>query len=331
MENNLDSKPFVFYTDKVKYWVEQKGGKKRYFVAGHISTSDPDLVNDIVTNNCMESMVSQFGMRQIKLDFEHETLVGKDDLSREASKTRLALGKACDIDKDDKGVWVKWELNSNWKKFDDKGKITYTFEEVWQNIEDGYYDAFSIAYIATKVAFLEKDETVYRLLDNVNLLNVALTANPVNPSATMTAVMAKSLEFLKKHNKGENMDLKSIEEKLTSFEAKSADVDTKLDALTVALKGITEKLGAKSEPKKGEGKKEGKSTEGKTEGKSEVIEIKSAIEGLVSSVSEMKGKVESIDKVLSTPQFKSLGSGDANAQANANQPEIKSQGMMDFC
>ena len=43
MENNSDSKQFVFYTDKVKYWVEQKGGKKRYFVAGHISTSDPLL------------------------------------------------------------------------------------------------------------------------------------------------------------------------------------------------------------------------------------------------------------------------------------------------
>ena len=51
MSSSKDVKPFIFYTDKISYksFIDAKTGKKRFFVSGHVSSGDLDLVNDIVT------------------------------------------------------------------------------------------------------------------------------------------------------------------------------------------------------------------------------------------------------------------------------------------
>ena len=38
------------------------------------------------------------------------------------------------------------------------------------------------------------------MLDKINLINVALTGNAINPAATITNVMAKSLEWLNEYS-----------------------------------------------------------------------------------------------------------------------------------
>jgi len=222
MANKDSVKPFIFYSGKLSYKsvIGKKG--KEYYVEGYISTEDIDLVNDIVTKNCMDSMFSQFEDRTIKLDFEHEAFRGKSELEAEVNKTRIVLGKALSKDRDSKGLKISWRLNPTWKKFDEKGNVVMTFEELWSNVEEGFYDAFSIAYIPTKTISANREGKNVRLLDNVNLLNVALTGNPINPGATMTAVMAKSLEFLKS-KEGDNM--KKIE--IKNKEKKSYDEDGK--------------------------------------------------------------------------------------------------------
>jgi len=197
MTSDQSIKPFIFYTDKVNFKSEDTAKGKNYWVEGYISTHDMDLVNDIVTKSCMDSMLNQFDGRSIKLDFEHETFRGNDPISKEAAKTRMPLGKAVEKTIDRKGISVKWQMNPTWKKFDEKGNVVMSFKDVWQNIEDGYFDAFSIAYVPTRTQSIEREGKSIRMLDDVNLLNVALTGNPINPAAKMGAVMAKSLEFMK--------------------------------------------------------------------------------------------------------------------------------------
>ena len=58
---------FMFTTP---FEVEIKEGE--VMLDGFISTSDKDLVNDIVTDNCLKSMLTQIRERNIKLDLEHE-------------------------------------------------------------------------------------------------------------------------------------------------------------------------------------------------------------------------------------------------------------------
>ena len=202
---------FVFYSDKLSYKTTTVGKEKEYFIEGHISTGDIDLVNDIVTKSCMDSMITQFDKRSIKLDFEHETFRGKSKLEAEANKTRLPLGKAISKHRDEKGVVVKWKMNPTWKKFDAKGNIVMTFKEIWANVKSEMLDAFSIAYVPTRTKSMELQGKSVRMLDAVNLLNVALTGNPINPAATMSAVMAKSLEFMKGKEEDKMDDMENVE------------------------------------------------------------------------------------------------------------------------
>ena len=220
-----DNQQFTFYSDKISYkTVEGKNGKE-YFVTGYISTGDVDLVNDVVTKNCSDSMLNQFKDRTIKLDFEHEAFRGKSIIESEANKTKIVLGKAVSQEVDSKGVLTTWKLNDTWKKYDEKGNVTMTFKDLWKNVEEGFYDAFSIAYIPTKTSTENREGKNIRLLDNVNLLNVALTGNPVNPGAGMTAVMAKSLAYMKSIEEEEllNVEIKGferIEQELADLKAK---------------------------------------------------------------------------------------------------------------
>ena len=202
----MSDRAFVFYTRSIecKSYVDKKTGVKRYFVSGHIDSEDIDLVNDIVTKSCMDDISLQFKNRSLKLDFNHETLLGDTELEGKIALTKIPLGKAIEEKRDSKGNHVEFELNPNWKKFDSKGNITMTFPEIWANLKSKMYDAFSIAYIPMKTTGKTVDGKDARMLDKINLINVALTGNPINPYASLTSVMAKSLAYMKSKEDIEN-------------------------------------------------------------------------------------------------------------------------------
>ena len=317
---------FVFYSDKLNYKTVQGKKGPEYWIEGYVSTGDIDLVNDIVTKNCMESMLTQFDMRSIKLDFEHETFRGKDDMDAEINKTRLPLGKAMNKDKDSKGVKVAWKLNDTWKKFDEKGNVVMDFKEIWKNVEEEYYDAFSIAYVPTKTAIIERDGKTIRLLDDINLLNVALTGNPINPMATMTSVMAKSLEFLK--------DQENNPADMTLMEVKS-----QVDSLCTEVSNIKKQMGCKSMVDKkdevpaedaqtppspeGEGSEqtEAGSKEGAEGGNAEAPAEGGEAEGKSTEMKDLKATVETLSK-----DVKALQKENANLKAIVEKPLHKAKG-----
>ncbi len=205
-------KKFVFYTKSIEFksFFDDKAKKTRYFIKGHIDSEDLDLVNDIVTKNCMSDIDTQFQARNIKLDLDHETIrkgKGESEFDAKLNLTKIPLGKTISEVLDTKGNFVEFELNSNWKKFDAKNNVVMTFKEVWENVKSKFYDAFSIAYIPMRTAVKNLEEGKARLLEKVNIINIALTGNAINPAATITSVMAKSLEYLKEiEDKGYDKD-----------------------------------------------------------------------------------------------------------------------------
>ena len=191
-------KPFIFYTEPIEYKAEETSEGKKYFVEGYISTKDIDLVNDIVTEKALNKMLSQLNDRNIKVDFEHEAFRGDDDLEQEINKSKMPLGRIVSQTKDDRGIKVVAQLNPSWKQLDKDKKVVRDFKDIWKAIKDKFLDAFSIAYVPLKTTMKTMGEGIKaRLLDDINLLNVALTGNPVNPNASLTSVMAKSLEYIK--------------------------------------------------------------------------------------------------------------------------------------
>lgn len=336
MVNKSSVKPFIFCSDKLNFKTLMGAKGKEYWIEGYITTGDLDLVNDIVTKNCMDSMMAQFDMRSIKLDFEHEAFRGDTELDAEAAKTRLVLGKAMTQNRDSKGVKIGWQLNPTWKKFDEKGNIVMSFSELWQNVEDEYYDAYSIAYVPTKTAMIDRSGLTIRLLDDVNLLNVALTGNAINPAASMTSVMAKSLEFMKNQEQNDPNDLSLIEikgrfntltddmSKLMNTKGYKSMVE-KTDAELKAEADVKAKLEAE-EKSKAEAKAKA-DAEAKAEAESKAnVDVKSRIEKLEADMKAVQEANAEMKAVLEKAQHKATG---AEAK-NQGQEDPKMVGPLDM-
>ena len=84
----MENTSFKFTMPLVVNVIEEKGEQK-VFLEGYLSTNDCDLVNDIVTKNCMESMKNQILDRNIKLDIEHEAFRGGSLEEKEINKTSV--------------------------------------------------------------------------------------------------------------------------------------------------------------------------------------------------------------------------------------------------
>ena len=309
------SDAFFFQTEKLNYEVKETPQGKEYFVEGYSSTHDLDLVKDIVTTKGMDDLFGQFDKRSLKLDFEHESLRGKSQLESQLNITKTPLGKAIGTRRDATGVFNKWQLNSDWKKFDEKGNITKTFSEVWKEIKEGYLDAFSIAYIPTRTASQQlKDGTEARLLDQMTLINVALTGNPCNPEAKMTTVFAKSLEFMREKEESKTGD-KVTEKEIKEDVADNPETpEAPVAPVAPETPEVTEETETKEKVKEEETEEE-ETTEEKSEPepnpelievKSLNAELKSKIESLETKNAEMDKQNKELTAIVEKAQYKAI-------------------------
>jgi len=253
----ITSKNLTFQTDGIATYVERKGESKKYYVTGYISTSDIDKVNDIVMPEALDDMVTQIKDGNIKLDVEHEAY--KKD------STTVPIGKIVEAKRDEKGIWVKAELND----------ASTRFKEIWGSLKKGMIDAFSITFRPIEaIDDMVNGEKVRKLM-KVLLFNVALTGNACNEHATITQVLSKNLKealkmadekTIEKKDEGtpeaqpptepatppegepakgepEKKEEKPKEGDVAVVEKKTLDSAlTKVDALTAEVKSLSEKV-----------------------------------------------------------------------------------------
>jgi len=221
MSNNSSPKAFYFRSGELNF--KRNENEKKYYVEGYVATGDLDKGNDIITNNGLNSIFRQFEEKNLKLDYEHETLMGTSHLDAQRNLTKMPLGKRVTWERDAKGVKVGWELNPAWKKFDNDGKVTMDIQDVWGAIQGKFLDHFSIGYIPTKTKDIVRDGKDIRLLDDMHMLSSGLTGTAMNPAADMTRAFAKSLNWMIKNKKeiGENMTEEKTKVKDAAVKAKS--------------------------------------------------------------------------------------------------------------
>lgn len=273
-------KQYVFFTDKLSYYEVEEKGQKKFFVTGYISTTDRDLENDVVSRKAMSNMLQQIldGEISIKFDNDHDTW-------REQNPRLMPLGKIVEAKQDDKGIFVKAEINRNHKEF----------KTVWGSIKDKMLDAFSITFKTVDFVYRMVDGIKTRILNEVKLLNVALTGNPINPEARMFDVFTKSLRDsevtkMEAEEKSKYEDkIKTLETEVKSAEdAKDAAVKEKDEGAEAAK---TEAEAAKTETDTA--KKEAEDAKGEVEGKAKEVEEKAKkIEALEKENTELKSRLD---------------------------------------
>lgn len=176
-------------------------------IKGDISSTDKDLVNDICTLDCLKSMKSQIESRNMKLDIEHEAFRGSSTEEKEINKTKIPAGRMYNPTIRQKSNGHALEVEAVINQHMDR------FKEIKGSIEGKFLDAFSIAFIPTRQKTVVKDGEQIRMLDDVALLNVALTGNPVNTAATMRDIVSKSIDSLEEY-KTAKLTNPEVEDKL---------------------------------------------------------------------------------------------------------------------
>ena len=175
LQNVVNKDNYKFITDSLTYSTVDLKGEKQAYVTGYISVPDVDLYNELVTMNAMKSMLVQIKNTTMTVDYEHEAW--RDDNSI------LPVAKIVEAKVDDRGLWVKCLLNKHSPKY----------KALWGSIKDGFINAFSIAFQPLKTVEKSIGGITVKLIEELNLLNVAFTGAPVNKGAKFSEFGMKSV------------------------------------------------------------------------------------------------------------------------------------------
>ena len=299
LESELSNQSeYQFCTDRLAYSIELKDNKKTPFITGYISVPEIDLYNDLITPAALKSMLAQIMAKTITLDYEHEAW--RDD------NTILPVGKIVEAKVDDRGLWVKAELNRSSPKFKD----------LWGSIKGGFITAFSIAFKPLKVMQKTIGNATVQLIEDLKLLNVALTGSPVNEGAVMTghsmkSVMMKAIEDTKEEKilVSKSVITKLMEEKSMEEETKTPEAPVEEVKVEEPVEPVVEAAPVEESEAAPEVVEEAKA---EVETKAE-LELKAICEDLTKKVEAQAVELKAIKE---QPVFKSTLSD--------NKPELKS-------
>ena len=173
---------------------EYKSERGNYYVVGYLSTPDIDLVNDMITKECLKDMLAQIKQMSInatmKANIDHEHVLKDPRI--------IPVGKVVNAGLDRKGLWIKVQLNDSLPEF----------EPVWESIKNNFLDAFSIEYQPIDFEYKVINGREVRVLKKLKLFGLAFTGRPANPEARIKEAFIKSIQ-------GGNMEVKK---KVSNFE-----------------------------------------------------------------------------------------------------------------
>jgi len=201
-----DRGTFTASTDKfsLKSGVDSQG-REREFIEGFLATTHIDKGNDEFTVDALKSMAEDINtdsesidavFNEIDEDAIEEANIGNvehmnnpafpfaDTRTVPAFKTTKA--EVREMQDGEKGLWVKGILNSD-------GLPGDTISAIKNSIKDGFLKAFSVEFKAKKVRRVQKKNRVVRIIEDAIAKGAALTGRPMNPAATMTDAMLKSM------------------------------------------------------------------------------------------------------------------------------------------
>ena len=296
-----EAKEEEYYEGDLDGTFEFKAEDGKYFFKGYLSTFDIDLVNDLVTPDCMKDMLNQINaglggfVRNLKGSPDHDVYWTQDS-------ARLPISKLTSANLDNKGLFVEGMFNPDHPDF----------KSVWSQIQNGFLDGLSIEYKPVDFAFKDVSGKKVRVLNKVLLKGYGHTPRPANPYSTLTDCFVKSLEIKEAEETMEENDIKSVvsshlHEDIKEYEKMIADD-----------KGLLEKLGDAIVEAKSEDEEE---WTGEDENEEAIKARVTAQEG------HRKEKGESEEEYYAFPRLKKLPIFDEAHVRNAMARFNQTQGM----
>ena len=309
----MEKASFTFTTPFNINLVEIKG-EEHLFVEGDISTNDIDLVNDMMTKECQDSMQKQILESNMKLDVEHEAFRGDTHEETEINKTKIPAGKIIDATVKDLGdgrysTRVKGEINRH--------NPNYTM--IKGNLLDKYLDAFSVAFLPLSKKQIDRNGKIITQINDVKLLNIALTGNPCNTKAQLTEIFRKSIDALKDYKELKKLD-PSIEKQLI---VKTNDLVVN-DKLNNKNNKMTDKETEEIQEESNESEEMKSVSENLKSLNEKYEEVSKENDGLKKSMEEISKSLLKITSALENPIHKSYGVQKEDAQKFSETEEIKS-------
>ena len=196
-------------------------GITKSFVEGYISTIDEDEQGEIVTSEAQDSIMAQIKGKVITMDLEHEEWVEDGNVLSSPKQNLIPIAKIVHAERRTKGVWVKAELN----------KDAPRYKNIWGSIKSGFLHSFSIGFYTTKSIAKEIGGTIKNFIQDLNLVNVALTGCPINPNATFAPVMKAALKSMEENKMTEeNKEEIKTEEPIVEEKKEELKEESKTEA-----------------------------------------------------------------------------------------------------
>lgn len=220
-------------------FVSVKAEGEEFFIEGVISSTSPDLGNDVVTENALNQMAAAIndaseGGRPLPVGYEHSEILG-------GHPNLVPIGSFVQAWVDNGKLFAKASLN----------KALTIFDEVKSALDRKDLHSFSIEYIPgddTSDSFI--DGVKHRIINTMKaIVGVAVTGRPMNPEAVMSFA-AKNLDFASLEVKNDESVVEEMEEEKKD-DAPEAPVEEKkeevTEAKTVEVKAQPEQVETKSE------------------------------------------------------------------------------------
>ena len=173
----MERKTVNFKTTEVKQ--ATVNGVDVGFIEGYASTWDLDRGGDIIVNGAFTETLSQLSAngRTIRMlaGHDYEDLIGGFPVS--------------ECKQDNNGLFVRGEVNLEVQK----GRETYALAK--QGVLCDMSIGFSLP--ADSCEFKEVDGEIVRFIKKLNLWEISLVPEPMNPRAQITAVKSRNIESIK--------------------------------------------------------------------------------------------------------------------------------------
>lgn len=288
--------------------LEFKAEDGKYCFKGYLSTFDIDLVNDLVTPECMKDMMMQINagldgkMRGIKGSKDHDVYWTGD-------QQRIPISKITSGKLDDKGLFIEGMFNTDHPEF----------KNIWNQVQNGFLDGLSIEYKAVDFGFKEVNGKKIRILNKVQLKGYGHTPRPANPYSTLTDFFVKSLVIEEVKNENE-MVLEHLKKDSKTWMtlASKADEEAKSDLEMI------KKLETKSEDEESEEDEDDEETQDETEEKKKPEENKMEVIKLEEKKEEVKAEPQPVPQTEVKTEVKEKVEVKAEQPKEEPKVELKS-------
>jgi len=219
----------TFYLPKIETRSKEIDGVPNYIIRGYATTpnniypykkTSNRTFREYFSTKALENLKRKLKSDKVFVDAEHITATKHssemildnlkkktgmnvdeevDYLKQRLKYSDIPMFKVEEIEIDDKGLFLEVRGNPFYRSIDDEHEKY--FDSIWGSLQNGFINGMSLNFKPTSTVKVNEDLTQ---IDDVEVYGVSLTGSPSNDMATITEVAMRSIEYVKKLDRGDS-------------------------------------------------------------------------------------------------------------------------------